>query len=96
MPSKLIFTDTYLHPKMRAARVRVALADRNPHAIPRIAKANEAWSTDERTVEVELETDEGQLVIVPLGEVAITSLIQLLGQTLKRDMHDTIGMRSAS
>lgn len=83
MPKKPILTKGYQHPKTRAARVKIALAGRNPHALPRIARANEAWVADDRTLEVELETGEGQLVIVPLDGYAIENLAELLDQALK-------------
>jgi hypothetical protein len=81
MTNKL--TRNYQHPKVREARTEIALAGTALHGLPRIARANEAWLADSRTLEVELETVGGQRVIVPLDAYAIENLAELLDAALK-------------
>jgi hypothetical protein len=61
----------------------MAMTVATPHCLPRVARANEAWVADSRTLEVELETADGQRVIVPLDAYAIENLVELLDAALK-------------
>lgn len=83
MADKPTLSKGYEHPKIRAPRVEVSLHGQTPHALPRIARANEGWVADSRTLEVELETADGQLVIVPLDAYAVENLVDILDQALK-------------
>ena len=63
--------------------IQIHLAKGHRHALPRIARANEAWVSDERTIQIELETEQGQIVVVPLDGYAMKNLHELFDQHLR-------------
>lgn len=66
----------------RPDRVGIALAGQHRHGLPKIARVNEAWIADEQTAEIELETVDGQKVVLPLDGYAMENLRALLDQLL--------------
>lgn len=72
----------YESPKVRAKRVEITLAGNLPHGLPRISQVNEAWIADQWTIELELQTQDGQIVILPLNAYAIENLQTLFSQVL--------------
>ena len=83
MPHKPTLTRGYQDAKTREQRIDIQLAGKRPHALPRIAQVNEGWVADQNTLEIELETGDGQRVIVPLAGQAIVDLGELIDQVMK-------------
>jgi cell division septal protein FtsQ len=83
MPKKPTATRGFEHPKIRAKRITISLSGKALHALPKIAQANEGWIADTDTLEIELETLEGQRVIVPLSGYAVENLVEILDQVMK-------------
>lgn len=67
MANKPTVAKGYRHQRLREPRTEVKLSRERLYELPRIEKAVEAWIVNTSTLEVELQTAEGQRAILPLG-----------------------------